>query len=341
MGYIKKAVQKSGEELLLQNTYPEHVEEIHLLDIITPLIIKIDQQTQQDLTGTYPTIPTLRYMKRRIRRFLRKLYMQNPDSYTFIAKRLIRSYELHTELDYGNHWVVMDVLFGKSKRCYQKAHGQGSYVYNAHTYHLHYSEPYYPDVWENSPEFLSGLLQKPMAWEFYDFAIKILYKQAPLPDFSDKQLRAFFNSPSIWLRRIAAQYTYLQKDNRKFPAFVQAGSWFYGNQAQRTQWSLYKDNASLLPKQNKKRYELINLQLQKLVVTALQEGNTSKRVIDAMQLLQKNLTKQRLQPSFLLTLLPILSKSKHPIFADWLFTQLEGMQLGQGAKWLGSLAKPP
>ena len=206
-----------------------------LLTLMVHFLIRLDQQDIQGLKSKYPTRLTMRYMKRRGRRLMWFLAKEAPHWYRMVAEKILLAQEQPhntsaNSLDCENHWISMDIILGKSRRFYQKGHGQGGYAMYNNRFHLHHREEGVSEVWDWEFGFLHQLLRRNFPWQIHEFAVKILTRnQQAFQTISNERLVAFFESPSVWLKRATLRYIDQHADTIEFPPELIAHRWFYGN----------------------------------------------------------------------------------------------------------------
>lgn len=270
-----------------------------LLTLMVHFLIRLDQQDTLALQGKFPTKLTMRYMKRRGRRLMWFLAKNTPHLYRVVAEKLLMFHELHVQpkvrsLDYKNHWLTLDVLLGKSRRCEQLGHGQGAYKLETSRYHLHHREEGVSEVWDVEFDFLKKLLTKNLPWQVYEFAVKVLERNnQSFGELSNDILTTFFESPSLWLKRIAVRYIDSKSSKMTFSPELIATRWFFGNfnitQIKRSNQPKLVDwvaNFLGLDGSEKGWYKKFKKKLRELVMKGLAAGDTSKRMVRVIEFLQ-------------------------------------------------------
>jgi hypothetical protein len=160
--------------------------------------------------GRPPNEATLGYMKRRARRFMRRLAESDPDRFVEIAFRVLtKAGHGKDELELGLQWVSADLLFGGSGRYYQSRHGRGSYRPREERFYLRTREERAPAAWDRHPDLARRLYTaQQLPWQVYEAALRMLRANsapgAELPSLSIRLLRRFLESPSPLLRVVAA-----------------------------------------------------------------------------------------------------------------------------------------
>lgn len=321
-----------------------------LLNLMTHFLIRLDHQEALSLQGRFPTKLTLRYMKRRGRRLMWHLAKNVPHLYRMTAERLILSHESakvdeKLSMDYKNHWITLDVLLGKSRRSRQLGHGQGAYTFESKQYHLHYPEEGLAAVWDQEFDFLKRLLSKNMPWQIHEFAVKVLTRnQQTITRLSNQQLAWFFESPSLWLKRAAIRYIDAHVAHLTFSPELLATRWYYGNFKITNQVPLNNQPKfveriagffGLTSATQINWYHQFKKALKDLVIKALGEGDTSKRIVRAIKFLQA-------ERSFFISdqeaydLAESLFKIDHPLTRKLAFKVAKKAQTYEAAHWLNA-----
>lgn len=302
--------------------------------MLTHLIFKIDRANPKDVKSPYPTHATLRYMKRRARRFLRVLGEQQPQYYFQIVSKLLNFQADKPTFNLGYQWVIADVLLGNSRRAEQKGHGQGKFVFDGNRYHLHHREDQQPEIWDGNLNFVQELLMKNLPWEIYEFAIKILKKHNATPtQVSEEVLEKFFNSPSHWLKRTATAMAYQTFLFQGLKPALFAGMWLYSNATTRKKIDETDANR---PDKGKKWYKDYGKQLFKYSFNELRAGNNGKRIVEAVALVQQKYSKE-IQPDSILPIAPALFQSKHKALNDLALWGADFAQQEDVREWLLAL----
>lgn len=253
--------------------------------LLSHLIYRLDQAKVEDLRSPYPTQATLRYMKRRCRRFLKKVTINHPEMYTQLAQSILIANTGKKELDFRNQWVTLDILYGSSRRIYQKSHGQGIYAYQANIFQRIHSEERHPKIWDNQINWVSSLLEQDLPWEIYEFALKVLERnQIQIPKIKEEILIHFFQSPSTLLKSKAVRLTYQLFTFQNIKAENYAGLWFYANPSLRRKVLEIREMRSSFSKKWKNRF---HISLASFVRQELKMGNTQRRVLRDLEFLQK------------------------------------------------------
>lgn len=329
---ILKSLYKKCETALVQEEFPHLTE--NLLLMIVRLIIRIDQASLSEFSSPYPTQATLRYMKRRARRFLRTIGNKSPEMYFSLASKILLAHEDKSKLDFTCNWIAADIILGKSRRCLQKGHGQGKYVFEHQRFHLHQREDFFPEVWDQNPNFLNKLLELNLPWEVYEFVIKIFYaNQWQISTLSEERLRAFFVSPSTWLKRTAAQVAYRTYTFQGLKPEIFAGMWLFSPQDQRVHIERIQ---SKRPSLSKNWYQDYSQTLFALTFKELQEGNNSRRIIKVLELLQKKYPKA-ISTQNILSIAPALFASSSKTLQELAFLGVEQSKKEDALAWILAL----
>ena len=336
---VLKTIYKKTEQYFLslkdQEPYSINTELANnQLLMLTHLIFKIDQIKPRDVRSPYPTHATLRYMKRRARRFLRNLATDQPLYYFQLASKLLMLHADKPSLNLAHQWVIADVLLGNSTRCYQKGNGQGPYIFNSNRYHLHHREDGQPEIWDGQLNFVQELLMKDLPWEIYEFAIKILSHHNATPtQLSENVLEKFFNSPSHWLKRTAATLAYQTFLFQGVNPALFAGMWLYSNAGIRKKINDIDENR---PSKGGQWYKDFGKQLFKYSFNELRAGNNSKRIVKALELVQQKYSAE-IQPDSILPIAPALFQSKYAALNELALWGADTAQKSEAIQWLQAL----
>ena len=151
-----------------------------------------------------PRPATLRYMKRRARRLLRKLSFQRPELYANLAAQMFRE---KSGGDAATSWVAMDVLYANSARWAQPRGGLGPYEIVAPKFVRYTREERAPQIWDAHLDLVSELfVDENVAPRACEMAMKILRANSQeLPELSLLQLERFLNSGLPLLQILATR----------------------------------------------------------------------------------------------------------------------------------------
>jgi hypothetical protein len=329
---VFKSLYKQSEVALMQAQYPE-LNDI-LINLLGNLIYRLDQVKIQEITSEYPTHATLRYMKRRARRLLRKLGDISPDIYFKLASKIINTNEKSLGLDLDNQWISLDIIYGNSRRFYQKSHGHGAYALDKSKLQNHHQEERFPAVWDEQGKYLQDILIKDMPWQIHEFAVKVLKRNnLPLPEVSDEVLQKFFNSTSTILRGVAVTSVYQKFTYQNPKADLYAGMWLYASAGLRQK---IQEIESKRPKAAKAWQDEFAENLAKLTFKELTAGNSSKRILNSVEYLQKNFGKA-IPTDNLLPMAEALFHSPYKSLQELAFLGAEKATKDQAIQWLVAL----
>jgi hypothetical protein len=187
--------------------------------------------------GERPSRKTFGYMKRRARRFLRRLADRNPDLYAQLAVQALEEAGRGREtLDLRTQWVSLDTLYGRSTRYYQQSHGRGRYVETNPRVPLRTREERAPQAWDSRPDLVQRLYSNPdLPWQTHETVLKILRaNRIALPPAADASLARFLRSPSSLLRVVAAREAATRIESwAEIDPEVAAGAFFFSGGAAR------------------------------------------------------------------------------------------------------------
>lgn len=199
--------------------------------------LHVGDPTQPLLLGVPPSSETLGYMKRRGRRLLHALALQDPEAYVQTATQfLIEAAATRSELDPRVQWITMDLLYGGGTRYQQQHHGRGAYSTRGRKLSLHHREERFPELWDRYPELAEKLYTTPkLPWQIWETACKILRSaQTTLPTLNERMLTGFLTSGSPLLRAIAArQVIRTLEAGKSVAADIAAQIYFGGTRRQR------------------------------------------------------------------------------------------------------------
>ncbi|MCU0443492.1 MAG: hypothetical protein MUE85_01145 [Microscillaceae bacterium] len=329
---VFKSLYKRSEVALMQAEYPE-LNDV-LINLLGNLIYRLDQVKIQEITSEYPTHATLRYMKRRARRLLRKLGDISPEVYFKLASKTIVANENAQSLDLDNQWVSLDIIYGNSRRFYQKSHGHGAYVLDKSKLQNHHQEERFPAVWDEQSKFLQDILIKDMPWQIHEFAVKVLKRNnLPLPEVSEEVLQKFFNSTSTVLRSVAVTSVYQKFTYQNPKAGLYAGMWLYASAGLRQK---IQEIESKRPKPAKVWQDEFAENLAKLTFKELTAGNSSKRILKSVEYLQTNFGKA-IPTDNLLPMAEALFHSPYKSLQELAFLGAEKATKDQAMQWLVAL----
>ena len=329
---VIKSLYKKSEQALLNQEFPQLTN--NLLLLITQLIIKLDEAELSNLTSPYPTQATLRYMKRRARRFLKKVAENSPENYFLIASKVILAQENKQNIQFDHQWVIADIILGNSLRCRQRSNGQGKYIFEYQRFNLNHREEKHAHIWEENSAFLQSLLQKNLPWEIYEFAVKVYYhNQWQVKDISDEVLFRFFNSPSAWLKRTAVQLAYATYTYQGLQPEIFAGLWLFSSADLRKN---IENIQSRRPKQDKSWNQDFAKSLFDLIFKALYQGNNSRRIILGLEFLHKKYPKAIITDN-LLPIAPALFSSGVKVMEELAFMGAEKAKKANALDWLLAL----
>ena len=156
---------------------------------------------------------TVLYMKRRGRRFMKKLADENPDLYVGLA------FALMTRIQDINpwSWITHDTLLGRSTRFLHTRHGKGKVkqIIQDGFPHRFEERSKNKDLWNGKAEEIKELLEQKEdhPWQVEEFAVKILHRthsDYPFQHSDSKtiqpdRIKGWFANPSVWLKYLAGK----------------------------------------------------------------------------------------------------------------------------------------
>ena len=185
--------------------------------------------------GSSPRGATFGYMKRRARRFLRKLAAKDADAYVRLAYETLAAQPAAT-LDTAGQWVSADILYGGSDRLTQQRHGRGPLIPTLPPrLRLKTREERAPDAWDRHPELTSALLTGAgLPWQTREAAFKMLQAANALPsEVSPDVLEAFLSSASPLLIRFATRQIAARTEGQDSAPQTMARAYFQSGQGLR------------------------------------------------------------------------------------------------------------
>ncbi len=165
------------------------------------------------LLGVPPSSRTVGYMKRRARRLLWELAVQNPALYLNVATQLIETNG--ASLNFQDRWLSVDAVMGKSKRYGQRRHGRAGYELKSKQFLFKRREERFAEVWNSHLDAVQRLWQSEKTpVEAREMALRILRANGQeLPAANVENLAQFFNSSSPLLQSYAARAAWQQIEN--------------------------------------------------------------------------------------------------------------------------------
>jgi hypothetical protein len=164
--------------------------------------------------GTPPSAQTMGYMKRRARRYLRRLPATDPARYVSVAyETLSRMAGGDAGVDFTRNWVAASLLYGGGRRLAQAHHGRGI-VYvrpepdGRKRLRLRTRAEQASAAWDTRPDLLAALLGKSdLPWPTHEMAARALRAQRrPLPALTDPaMLRRWLGCGSQLLAPLAVR----------------------------------------------------------------------------------------------------------------------------------------
>lgn len=175
-------------------------------------VIDDTDPTQPKLLGAPPTSRTIGYLKRRARRLLWKLAEENPALYVDLTTRLIQAGDA---LNYEDHWLSVDAIFGGGKRFAQRRHGRAGYVLNAPRFIFKRREERFPSAWDAHPDAAQRLWQSEnVPVEAREMALKILRaNKLEIPVIAPRYLEELLRSASPVLQSYASRALWQHAQN--------------------------------------------------------------------------------------------------------------------------------
>jgi hypothetical protein len=192
-----------------------------------------------------PSTETLEYMKRRGRRFLRKLAVRDPARYVERAFQLLKDNKDKTKLDLTNQWLTLDVLYGRSGRYVQKNHSRGGYSPGASRLSLSLKAERAAEEWLKQPDRLREIYQTEMPWQISEWALKMLRAGGQVVPAVARPIYArFLQSESpLLIQEAVRQIIESHEPGQPVAAEIMACAYFLANGRQRRHL-----NEKLIPK---------------------------------------------------------------------------------------------
>lgn len=189
-----------------------------------------------DWFGRGPSRQTIEYMKRRGRRYLRKLAKTEPQKYIQLAIEVVQtSVKTDQGFNLSYNWISLDILFGRSGRFIQKGHGRGAYSVGKKRIPVSYQDPH-NDLWAAHPDVLQNLYRKDKhPWEVVEWALLLLrHNKLAVPELNHDRAERFLQSPSPLLVREAMRKVMSEPSAiSKYSGIAAANAFWYANATQR------------------------------------------------------------------------------------------------------------
>ncbi len=285
---ILKMIYKKSEEYLLstQINVATKEERISVANLMGNFLVRLDILNHtNDVKSEFPTALTVDYMKRRARRFMKELGKVDKESYMKIAKQIILNANTPSNrIETQSQLVISDILFGNSHRL-KYVDSRTGYKWK-NNFHLHQEEERFPEYWNESPEFIQSLFQKDnLSDEVYEFAVKLSNRNDwGIPMINEKILLRFFNSSSVWLRKLAVQKSYADFSYQVISPQLYAGLWLFADKS--TQKRIYEINQKRV-NNSPDWYKKLATSLSLFTFEMLKNGNANKRVMRSVDYLQQ------------------------------------------------------
>lgn len=161
----------------------------------------------EGLLSEAPSTATFGYLKRRARRYLRRLADRDPESYVDLAVRiLLQPMQRRPELDLVHQWISLDIMYGRSHRYAQVGHGTGRYICRQRYPSIVRQDEFVPETWDGRTADLARLVGSEIPWQTIEWACQMLLRRgAGIPELDEAQLHVFLTSGSPLLMRIASE----------------------------------------------------------------------------------------------------------------------------------------
>lgn len=321
-------------EMALLDTNPA-TNQAQLLSIMANLLYRLDQESlETGLNTGFPTVATMRYMKRRAWRFLKYLARQQPSQYRELALKILLANSGKSSLDVQTQSLSMHIMYFNSRQVKESSPSYGNYQLPKQRYHLHQIEAAFPEIWAEALNEVYRLLEQDLPWQIYEFSVKLIKQnQLEINDLSPERLEAFFKSPSVWLQREAAQTAYKTFTFQGLPPQLYAGMWFYSSATQRRKIEEIRQKR---PAQSAKWENDFALHLASFVTQALKRGNSSKRVLLAVEWLDEYYP-QHLGKQPLLEIAPALFNSPFEALRNLAIQSAKHAKADEVNDWIASI----
>ncbi len=330
LDYLETAPIASDHWKIIKKLYKTYEQEFEVN--ITPAIIEvIDAIDISKCTSNHPKKETVRYMKRRARRFLKKL--EEPTLYYQVASQLLSRLEKNKKLNLDNQWIIQDILYGKSKRKTVKSFG--ACTINTAKYHLNEPEERRPEVWDNHLDFVKELFYKNMPTEIYEFCAKILIRNKHQVLLRPEILPAFFHSNNILLQRLAKDFVVAELSRRSSvtPQAIAGAVVYASAQDQKNLFHIALENLQI----DLHKEEFV-AELMKLAIPVLKTGKISPRVVRAVAFVVKNYKNYlKLSPADILPIAKSLFHSNNPDLEELAFSAAKDMDVRDALMWLDAI----
>ena len=330
LDYLETAPIAPDHWKIIKKLYKTYEQEFEVN--ITPAVIeKIDIIDISKANSSYPKKETVRYMKRRARRFLKKL--EDPTLYYQVASQLLSRLEQSKTLNLDNQWIIQDILYGKSKRKTIKSFGACSI--NTAKYHLNEPEERRPEVWDDHLDFVKELFYKNMPTQIYEFCAKILIRNKHQVLLRPEILPAFFHSNNILLQRLAKDFVVAELSRRSSvtPQAIAGAVVYASAQNQKNLLQIALENLQI----DLHKEEFV-AELMKLALPVLKSGRISPRVARAVAFVVKNYKNHlKLSPADILPIAKSLFHSNNPDLEELAFSAAKDMDIKDALTWLDAI----
>ena len=337
LDYLETAPIAPDHWKIIKKLYKTYEQEFEVN--ITPAVIeKIDIIDISKCNANHPKKETVRYMKRRARRFLKKL--QEPTLYYQVASQLLSHLEKKTTLNLDNQWVIQDILYGNSKRKTVKSFGACSI--NTTKYHLNEPEERRPEVWDDHLDFVKELFYKNMPTQIYEFCAKILIRNKHQVLLRPEILPAFFHSNNILLQRLAKDFVVAELSRRSSvtPQAIAGAVMYASAQDQKNLLQIALENLQI----DVHKDEFV-AEIMKLALPVLRGGkNTqnaqqvSPRVVRAVAFVVKNYKNNlKLSPADILPIAKSLFHSNNADLEELAFSAAKDLDIKDALTWLDAI----
>ena len=330
LDYLETAPIAPEHWKIIKKLYKTYEQEFEVN--ITPAVIeKIDIIDTSKCAKSYPTKKTVLYMKRRARRFLKK--MESADLYYQTASQLLARLENKTTLNFDNQWVVQDILYGKSKR--KTEHSFGAFAINTTKYHLNGLEERRPEVWDDHLDFVKELFYKKMPMQIYEFCAKILIRNKHQVLLRPEILSVCFHSNSILLQRLAKDFVVSELSRRSSvtPQAIAGAVIYAGAKDQKNLLQIALENLQI----DLHKDEFVG-ELMALALPNLKSGKISPRIAKAVAFVVKNYKNNlKLAPKDILPIAKSLFHSNNADLEELAFSAAKDMDLRDAFTWLSAV----
>lgn len=304
--------------------------------------------------GSPPSAATFAYMKRRARRYLRKLSKRDPDAYVQLCCECLAamaapiSAKAGQALDMQNRWILADILYGGSDRYTQSRHGRGPLMRGDRSARAESSangntpvvnrmrfrrrEERIPEFWDRHLHRVNTLLTlETLPWQVHEALFKIaLPGGADLRDASNALLSRYLEGGSPLLAYYATRRVVERLHRGKVGADLVAAAYYKGSPTIRRE--IERDLPADISWGKKFAHHL----LETVRVSGASSPRLSRRAVGACELMARRYP-EHASPRTVLAMAPALLHALRPSLAELVYAAARLSTLADLKSWLALL----